>query len=101
MCAAAREHGNGIIEITARGSIQVRGLSAASAVRFAAAIAALDIAAADGIQVLSNPLAGLDPEEIFDASEIAAALRRALAKTPLAPTPRAQSLGRSSTAAAR
>ena len=83
LCAAAREHGNGIIEITARGSIQVRGLSAASAVRFAAAIARLDIAASDTIQVLSNPLAGLDPEEILDASEIAAALRRALAKTPL------------------
>jgi precorrin-3B synthase len=83
LCAAAREHGNGIIEITARGSIQVRGLSAASAVRFAAAIAKLNIAASDTIQVQSNPLAGLDPEEILDASEIAAALRRALAKTPL------------------
>ncbi|HWW34551.1 MAG TPA: hypothetical protein VNZ23_04865, partial [Xanthobacteraceae bacterium] len=83
LCAAAREHGNGIIEITARGSIQVRGLSAASAVRFAAAIARLDIAASDTIQVLSNPLAGLDPQEILDAGEIAASLRRALTKTPL------------------
>ena len=83
LCAAARQHGNGIVEITARGSIQVRGLSAASAVRFAEAIAKLAIAASDTIQVLSNPLAGLDAEEILDASEIAAALRRALAKTPL------------------
>jgi precorrin-3B synthase len=83
LCAAARQHGNGIIEITARGSIQVRGLSAASAIRFAEAIAGLDIAAADGIPVLSNPLAGLDADEILDASEIAAALRRAVAKTPL------------------
>jgi precorrin-3B synthase len=83
LCAAAREHGNGIVEITARGSIQVRGLSAASAVRFAEAIARLNIAASDTVQVLSNPLAGLDPEEILDASEIAAALRHALAKTPL------------------
>jgi precorrin-3B synthase len=83
LCAAARQHGNGIIEITARGSIQVRGLSAASAIRFAETIAGLNIAAADGIPVLSNPLAGLDADEILDASETAAVLRRALAKTPL------------------
>ena len=83
LCDAAREHGNGIVEITARGSIQVRGLSAASAVRFAEAVAKLNIAASDTIPVLSNPLAGLDPEEILDASEIAASLRHALAKTPL------------------
>ena len=83
LCAAAHEHGNGIIEITARGSIQVRGLSAASAVRFAEVIAKLNITASDTIQVLSNPLAGLDPEEILHAGEVAAALRHALAKTPL------------------
>jgi precorrin-3B synthase len=83
LCAAARQHGNGIIEITARGSIQVRGLNAASAIRFPTVIAGLDIAVADTIPVLSNPLAGLDADEIVDAGEIAAALRRALAKTPL------------------
>jgi precorrin-3B synthase len=83
LCAAARQHGNGIIEITARGSIQVRGLNAASAIRFAKAVAELDIAVADTIPVLSNPLAGLDANEIVDAGEIAAALRGALAKTPL------------------
>ena len=42
LCAAARDHGNGIIEITARGSIQVRGLSAHSAPRFADAVAGVD-----------------------------------------------------------
>jgi precorrin-3B synthase len=31
LCGAARAHGNGIVEVTARGSIQVRGLSADSA----------------------------------------------------------------------
>ncbi len=41
LCAAARTHGNGIIEITARGSVQIRGLSAASAPLFAATIAGL------------------------------------------------------------
>ena len=60
LCAAARAYGNGIIEITARGSIQVRGLIAASAPRFADAVAALGLAAEDGVPILCNPLAGLD-----------------------------------------
>ena len=80
LCAAARQHGNGIIEVTSRGSIQIRGLSAASAPRFAAAIAALGIAAEDGIPVLINPLAGLDAEDIIDAGALAADLRLALAR---------------------
>jgi precorrin-3B synthase len=83
LCAAARKHGNGVIEITGRGSIQVRGLNAASAPRFADAIAALNIAAADGIPVHNNALSGLDPEEILDAGALAADLRRALARTSL------------------
>ena len=84
LCAAARQHGNGIIEVTSRGSIQIRGLSAASAPRFAAAIAALGITAEDGIPVLINPLAGLDVEDIIDAGVLAADLRLALARRSLA-----------------
>jgi precorrin-3B synthase len=83
LCAAARQHGNGIIEVTSRGSIQIRGLGAATAPRFAAAIAALGIAAGDGIPVLINPLAGLDAEDIIDAGALAAHLRLALAQNSL------------------
>src|ERR1700688_2342166 len=83
LCAAARQHGNGIVEVTSRGSIQIRGLSAASAPRFAVTVAALGIAAGDGIPVLINPLAGLDPEEIIDARALAADLRIALAESSL------------------
>jgi precorrin-3B synthase len=83
LCAAAQEFGNGVIEITGRGSIQIRGLTAASAPHFADAVTALAIAAEDGIPVHANVLAGLDVEEILDAGCLATDLRRALAYTSL------------------
>ncbi len=84
LCAAARRHGNGVIEITSRGSIQVRGLSAASAPRFAAGIAALNIAVADGVPIICNPLAGLAADEFFGTAALAEELRHALAQASLA-----------------
>jgi precorrin-3B synthase len=84
LCGAAQTHGNGIVEITSRGSIQVRGLSAASAPLFAAEVALLGIEASDGIPVLTNPLAGLTDADIFDAHALAAPLRKALAAAPFA-----------------
>ena len=79
LCRGARRYGNGVIEITSRGSIQVRGLRNETAPQFAADIAALDIAADDGVPVLCNPLAGIDAGEIFDSDSLAAELRRVLA----------------------
>ncbi len=84
LCRAARRHGNGVVEITARGSIQVRGLSVHSAPEFAANIAALGITAADGVPVLSDALAGIDNGEIFDAAALAAKLRGVLAQRAMA-----------------
>ncbi|HEX4411952.1 MAG TPA: precorrin-3B synthase [Xanthobacteraceae bacterium] len=84
LCAAARTHGNGIIEVTSRGSIQLRGLSARSAPQCAADIAALEIAGEDGIPIHRSPLAGIGGDELLDISAIAAELRLALAKRSLA-----------------
>jgi precorrin-3B synthase len=85
LCAAARAFGNGIVEVTARGSIQVRGLRPASASKFADAVAALDVAAADGVAVLTSPLAGIAAAEIVDVRSVAADLRSELARRLLAP----------------
>jgi precorrin-3B synthase len=84
LCAAARTYGNGVIEITSRGSVQVRGLSASSAPPFAAAIAALGIAAQDDVPIHCNALSGIDAEELLDAGALAADLRRALTQHPMA-----------------
>jgi precorrin-3B synthase len=84
LAQAARIHGSGVIEVTSRGSIQIRGLSETSAPQFAEAIAALDIAADDGVPVLGNPLAGLDAEEIFDSAPLAGELRRRIVQSGLA-----------------
>jgi len=84
LCQAARTYGNGIVEVSSRGSIQVRGLREPSAPQFADAIAALDIAAEDGVPVLCNALAGLDAGEIFDSTSLAKNLRQRIAQGALA-----------------
>ena len=84
LCAAARQHGNGIIEVSARGNIQVRGLTSASAPAFADAVAALEICAGEGAPILADPLASLDPRASIDAGRLAAELRQRLAAASFA-----------------
>jgi hypothetical protein len=84
LCAAARLHGNGILEVTSRGSIQVRGLTGRSAPKFADDVAALDIDIADGVSITTDPLAGLGPDDVLDADTLADELRARLADNVLA-----------------
>jgi precorrin-3B synthase len=78
LCRAAQRYGNGVIEITSRGSIQIRGLSAATAPVFAAEVNPLGIDCGDAIPVLTHPLSGLEAGEKLDVAELADGLREAL-----------------------
>jgi precorrin-3B synthase len=71
LAQAAERFGNGILEITARGSLQLRGLTAASAVGLGAEVEALGIALRAGLPLDVNPLAGLDAEEVADPRKLA------------------------------
>lgn len=78
LAAAAERFGNGIIEITARGNLQLRGLSAASVPLLAQAIGDAEITIAEGLAIEVPPLAGIDPDELADPQPIASELREAL-----------------------
>jgi precorrin-3B synthase len=82
LAAAARAHGNGFLEVTRRGNVQVRGLRPESVDDFAAALVERGIAIEGGPAIQSNPLAGHDASEVLDARPIAAALRARIAASP-------------------
>ena len=82
LCDASQAHGNGIMEVTQRGSLQVRGLSPDSAVLFARTAAALGLGAERSPVILASPLFGLDAGESVDLSALGAELRAELARHP-------------------
>jgi precorrin-3B synthase len=87
LCDAARRHGNGTIEISARGSVQVRGLCERSAAAFARDVEALAIPAADGVPIFVDPLPE-DPNCLVDATRLASKLRPHIARAGLALGPK-------------
>lgn len=81
---AARRHGNGLIELTSRGNLQLRGLTPDSARAFAhdmrnAGLASADAATEARRGLLLSPLAGIDPKAAQDAPDVIRALDTALA----------------------
>lgn len=83
LCKTASAYGNGIMEVTARGSLQIRGLTRTSARQLAAGVDALGIAVRTGVPVATGALAGLDPDEIADPRPLADRIRAAMAATGL------------------
>ncbi|MBB4567218.1 precorrin-3B synthase [Rhizobium leucaenae] len=79
LAQAAERHGNGLIEITARGNLQLRGMTAQSMPGLAADTADAGIIPETGVTIEVPPLSGLDPAEITDARNLAALLRQQIA----------------------
>ncbi|MEO5760305.1 MAG: precorrin-3B synthase, partial [Mesorhizobium sp.] len=75
---SALRHGNSIMEVTARGSLQIRGLTSESARLLAAEVDALGIAVRTGVPVETGPLAGIDPQGIADPRPLAERIRAAV-----------------------
>ncbi|MGC4027233.1 MAG: precorrin-3B synthase [Mesorhizobium sp.] len=83
LCESASRHGNGIIEITSRGSLQIRGLTELSALVLADDINRLDIDVRTGTTVTTSPLAGIDPDEAADPRPLAQSIRDGIVRRSL------------------
>lgn len=76
----AEAHGNGLIEVTARGNLQVRGLRNDTVPALSAGLAEAGIDHHRGVAVEVPPLSGLEPDERTNAAPLAAAIRIAIAR---------------------
>jgi precorrin-3B synthase len=73
---AARRFGNGLLDISSRGNVQIRGVTADSHAALVAHLSAAGLA--DGVRpdapyrlCLTSPLAGMDASDLIDASALA------------------------------
>jgi precorrin-3B synthase len=78
LASAASRFGNGILEVTSRGNLQIRGLAPESAEGLAAYVEAAAIPLRTGLAIDTGPLAGIDAQEIADPLALARALHDAL-----------------------
>ena len=78
LAEATEKHGNGLIEITARGNFQLRGMTPQSMPGLAADIDRAGIVPESGVAIEVPPLSDVDPSEIADARGLAQRLRNAI-----------------------
>jgi len=87
VAAAARLYGNGVIEITSRANLQVRGLAEADGPAFAEMLRAAglgaDPAAEDVLNVMVAPTHGREAQALIDTGPLARRLIALLRETPL------------------
>jgi precorrin-3B synthase len=84
VAAAADRHGNGVVELTSRANVQLRGVRPEALATLVAELVAAGLLPADEADeprcdVVVPPTAGLDPSEPVDVRAIAADLRARLA----------------------
>jgi len=79
----ARRFGNGLIDLTQRGNLQLRGVSEDSLPALTQSLIALGLASAEGPadrDIIASPLAGMDPQSVCDIRPLVAELRLDLAQ---------------------
>ncbi|MFD1746255.1 precorrin-3B synthase [Rhizobium helianthi] len=74
ICHLAQLHGNGVIDISQRGNLQVRGLTAASTSALEAGIRSLNLPLREGLAVEWTPLAGMEPDAACDPRPLGLAI---------------------------
>jgi precorrin-3B synthase len=86
IASCARRFGNGLVDLTRRANLQLRGVSEATLPALREELSALENPAwtheAEAHDVLVSPLAGIDPKAACDILPVAAALRERLAADP-------------------
>lgn len=87
LATAAEELGSGLVDLTSRANLQLRGLSQDAAAPLAARLREAGLLPSPAHErvrnILASPLAGRDPRALIDGARLCAALDRAICADPV------------------